>query len=291
MAKQGLGRGLDALIPTKKILEEEKIEISENGQDTVHRLPVGKIRANRWQPRLDFDEDSIERLSESLKESGILQPIVVQKSDGGFELIAGERRLRAAKLAGWETIPAIITDATEQQRLQLSIIENIQRENLNAMEEALAYQNLIHMADCTQEELASLVGKERSTVANSLRLLKLPPEIQSYVRQGEISPGHARSILALNNPKEQFELCDLIIKKGLSVRQSEEYIKNKQGGKTKNSSKETSKDAVLLSLQDRLTRKFATKVKIAHQNRTNKGKIIIEYYSSQDLDRIIQSLE
>ncbi|MBI5787284.1 MAG: ParB/RepB/Spo0J family partition protein [Candidatus Schekmanbacteria bacterium] len=292
MAKKTLGRGLDALIPTGPEEESAEPEIKNVDGDVIYHLSVDEIQPNRWQPRQDFDDAGIEGLAASIATAGILQPIVVQKSDSGYELIAGERRLRAAKKAGWQTIPAIVTKATEKQGLQMALVENIQRENLNPMEEALAYQNLLAIADCSQEELAQMVGKDRSTVSNSLRLLKLPAEIQQHLRHDQLTSGHARAILALGGMQEQHKLCKLIMEKGLSVRQAEEYVKLQQN--QKDAPAKSSKpplDAILQSIQEQLTHRLATKVKLEPASRGNKGRIVIEYFSAEDLDRILQVLE
>ena len=291
MVKKSLGRGLEALIPASEPAASQSGETGGEGQ-SVLQLPLEQIRANRWQPRQDFDEIGIEELAASFNSSGLLQPIVVQRGEHGYELIAGERRLRAARKAGWRTIPAILTEVDEQRRLQLALVENIQRENLNPMEEALAYQNLLQVAGCTQEELAALVGKERSTISNSLRLLKLPPEIQQDLREGLISSGHARAILSLQEPREQFKLCRLIRDKGYSVRQAEEYVKKLQQNKTKPGLKPpVALDPILSSIQEKMTRRLATKVQISPAPKGKGGKIVIEYYSNEDLERVIQSMQ
>ncbi len=291
MVKKTLGRGLEALIPSGPA--EPTGEGGYGEVEVIYQLPLDQIYANRLQPRQDFDESTIEGLAASINSSGILQPVVVQKTSQGYELIAGERRMRAAKKAGWQTIPAILTQVDEKERLQLALIENIQREDLNSMEEALAYQNLIQIANYTQEELSGVVGKERSTISNSLRLLKLPAEIQQHLRAGEISSGHARALLSLGSSQEQIELCQLIIAKGLSVRQVEECVRGDVKLPKKKADKPSKPplDVMLQSIQDQLAQRFVTRVKINPAAKGGGGKIVIDYYSVEDLERIIQSIK
>lgn len=270
--KAALGKGLDALIPDK---EAEIIHID------IHR-----IRPNKYQPRKTFDEAALNELTMSIKEKGILQPVIVSRTgDGSFDLIAGERRWRAAGLAGLKKIPALIKNVASEESLEIALIENIQREDLNPIETAEAFNRLMRDFHLTQEALSEKVGKERATVANYLRLLKLPDEIKADVNSGLLSMGHARALLAIENKGRQLEIAGVIKQKGLSVRESEKLAK-------KSSSRRFiahTKDPQIASLEEKLKKHLATKVKILH-NKSNRGKIIIEYYSLDELDRMLEIL-
>jgi ParB family chromosome partitioning protein len=256
-----------------KLLEDNEIEIS-------------KISPNPHQPRFHFDENKLQELSNSIKEHGIIQPIVVSRLGEKFEIIAGERRFQAAKLAGLTKVPVIIRDVTEQQKLELAIIENIQRHDLNPVEEARSYQKLIDEFDLNQEEAAQKLGKSRSAVANKLRILNLPVEIQKALMEGKITEGHAKAILAIENPEKQKALFDLILKSGLTVRQTE--------NKTKEVSVRTHKRLVSVdpeqkALEDNLSQVLNTKVKL--QKSGAGGKIVIEFYSEEELRNIAENIE
>lgn len=273
--KKALGKGLDALIP--------KVE------DSLIEVEIERILPGEAQPRLGFNEDSLRELAQSIKEKGIIQPIVLTRvGDGTFRIIAGERRWRAAKLAGLEKVPAIVKDVSPREAVEIALIENIQREDLDPVETARAFEKLINEFSLTQEELSQRVGKDRATIANYLRVLRLPEEIKNYLREGLITLGHAKAILSIDNEEKQLELCKLIIKKSLSVRQTEELARKFLQEREKKPKKEIPE---IVELEDRLTSELGTKVKIQHKGK--KGKLEIYYNSLEQLegilDRIIKS--
>lgn len=280
-----LGRGLDAL------LAEDFDVVAAEGKYILCNIDA--IEPNPYQPRKEMDEDALQELAESIAEKGILQPLVVTphgETDERYILIAGERRLRASRLAGLTDVPVIVRDVDSQDRLELALIENIQRQNLNAIEEALAYQQLVKEFSLTQEEVARRVGKERSTVANTMRLLQLPDFIKDDIGAGRLSMGHARVLLAVKDHDEAREIRDKIIKKGLSVRQTENLVRSsKQKQSTaKGESRPVAKKPIPASYCRTLThdfiRQFGTKSRIVQNG--DRGKIEIEYYSLDDLERI-----
>lgn len=287
MAKHGgLGKGLSAL-------GLDKAKVEADGRDKVSSVAIKTIKANRYQPRLDFDEGALEELKESVKNFGVLQPLLVRKlPEGGYELIAGERRLRAAKLAGLSEVPVIVREYNNEEVGQIALIENIQRENLNAMEEARAYERLMKEFKMTQECVASKVGRSRSHIANFLRLLKLEPQVQDYVANGTLSMGQAKPLLALEKLSLQREAAEYIQAADLSARQCEalvkklqanpDYFKEKPAAPQKEKQKQ---DIFLADAVDKLTHLFGTQVKI-HPGK-KKSKIEIEFYSSEDLERIM----
>ncbi|GBF11466.1 ParB/RepB/Spo0J family partition protein [Tepidibacillus sp. HK-1] len=274
-----LGRGLDALIPSLNI--DEKDQISE--------LEVAKIRPNPYQPRKNFDDGQLSELMASIKEHGVIQPIVVRKSLNGYEIVAGERRWRATKALNLEKIPVVIKEFSDQQVMEIALIENLQRENLNPIEIANAYAKLMQQFNLTQEELAAKVGKSRPNVANFMRLLQLPNEIQSQLGNGNLSMGHARALISLEHPEQQKFLCNKVITENWSVRTLEEKIKSLK----ENVSRETTKkketiNPIYKQLEDQLRNRFKTAVKI--KTGKNKGKIEIEYFNQSDLNRILEML-
>ncbi len=280
--KQVLGRGLGALIP-----EMEKS--TEPPRDFFY-CDIKRIQPNRFQPRQQFPEDELEELSQSIKEQGILQPLLVREENDGFELIAGERRLRAAKRAGLTQVPVIIKRITDSKLLELSIVENIQRANFNPIEESEAYHRLITEFHLTQDEAATRVGKSRSAVANFLRLRQLPEAIRASIQQGDLSMGHARALLGTANPNQQLAAWRSVVKKGLSVRATEDLVRALKNEKKKPKvSRKSAEDHYLLSLAEDLSRHFGTKVTI--RRRGLKGKVEIEFYSNDDLDRLIRRLQ
>ena len=283
MAKRGLGKGLDAFIDEDNLLT---IESSEG----VIKLKTGDIEPNRNQPRKNFDKNKLEALAKSISEHGVIQPIIVTKTDTGYEIVAGERRWRAAKLAGIKEIPAILREYSPRALTEVALIENIQREDLNPIEEAAAYRSLMDEYELTQEEISARLGKSRSAIANSLRLLSLEPELQSYVISGEISEGHARCVLSLNGTVLREFLINRIIDDGLSVRQAEKLAKElsapKKEPKEKKYPDET--DIQIERIRKSIEDKLGTKVKINHG--AKKGKIEIEYYGNSDLDRLLELL-
>lgn len=275
MKKVTLGRGLDALIPTEK---ERYGYLLAN---------IGEIRPNAFQPRKDFDEESIEELAQSIKENGIIQPLVVRKSEGNYEIIAGERRWRAAQRVGLTKVPVIIKDVSDRQALELALVENLQREDLNPIEEAAAYEQLIEDFGLTHEEISTRIGKERSTITNQLRLLKLPDEIKEAIIAGEITAGHARAILGLSSLAKAREILEAIRNEKLSVRKTEKLVQKLSGQKEK-TAKLGSGDAHMNHIADELKKTLGTHVKIV--DKKGKGKIVIEYYSKMELERLIEIL-
>ena len=268
-----LGRGLSALIqsPPKK----------EGG---YLRCPVDEIVPNRFQPRRAFDDAKLQELVDSIKENDIIEPLVARRGDGGYELIAGERRWRAAKLAGLRDVPVVVLDVTDEESLEFAIIENIQRENLNAIEEAEAYHRLMETFSLSQEGVAKKVGKERATVANYLRLLKLPSEVKDEIVNGTVSMGHARAILSLDNHAKQRDICRRVVQKGLSVRETEHLVKRYGQERRAAAPKATH----LAPLEAELRRLFGTKIVV--KEKRGRGKVEIEFYSAEELDRILELL-
>lgn len=278
----GLGKGLGSLLPGT----------SEGNAGSYFLCPIETIRPNTYQPRKKMNSRALDELSSSIAEKGILQPLVVtQQDDGGYELIAGERRWQAAKLAGLTEVPVILREAGSQERLELALIENIQRQNLNPLEEAEAYQQLLDEFSLTQEEVAKQVGKERSTVANTLRLLNLPDYAREDLAAGTISTGHARVLLSITDPKGCKMLRDEILNKKLSVRQSEEWAKRFKDKTTKAASRRRKKpkgdlpESYCKALNNDLVRYLGTKSKIVQSG--SRGKLEIEYYSLDDLERLL----
>ncbi len=276
-----LGKGLGALITTKKDELEKKEFIME--------CDVTKIKANPLQPRKKFKEDKINELANSIAENGILQPIIVREKDGGYEIIAGERRYRAALKLNMKRIPLIVKKVEDIETLELAIIENIQRENLNPVEEAVAYQQLQEKHKYTQEKLAKKLGKSRSVITNAIRLLKLPEEVIEMLTQNEISSGHARAILVEKDPKKQLKLAELVRKEGLSVREIEKKVKEKNKVVTKKNFKLVNKKKEIINIENKMTDFLGTKVKIKHSKKEI-GKIEVEYYSEGDLIRILETM-
>ena len=291
MAKRNaLGKGLDALIPSIPADQTTPDTLMGQSQRQIIDIPSENIEPNPHQPRTNFDPKAVRELAQSIREKGIIQPISVRRFGSGYQLIAGERRLRAARQAGLEVVPAIVMDlGTDQEMMEVSLIENIQRENLNPIEEAKAYRMLIDECFLTQEEVAEHVGKDRSTIANTLRLLALPPEVLDALQAGQISAGHARALLGLDNAGQQTALCLQIIAQGLSVRRTEALVKALKENAAQRVQKSTpAKDPNLLALEEDLQRYFGTSVNI--NRRGAKGKIEIEFYSNDDLNRVLELL-
>ncbi len=276
MENRALGKGLSALIPEKSIFPNI---------DPVVRIKLSEIKENSLQPRTVYDDDKLADLISSIKEKGVLQPILVRPKDVGYEVIAGERRLKAARVLNLEEIPVVVKEVSDQEALVLALVENIQREDLNAIEEARAFTRLMIEFNFTQEKIAQSIGKDRSTVSNIIRLLKLPQEIQESVFDGTLSEGHARALLGIESTLEQKKIFEQTINKNLSVRELENLIRfgvNEHHRRWKR--KSPSKDSYLIALEEDLQKSLGTKVRILAQKK--RGKIIIDYYSSADLDRI-----
>lgn len=287
MSKRALGKGIGALLG-----EEEKRQAV-----SATELPLSALRANPSQPRKDFADARLRELADSIRQKGVLQPVLVEEdSDGRYTIIAGERRFRAARLAGLERIPVIVGRFGAEERLEIALIENVQREDLTPIEEAQAYRQLMDMAGLNQEQVAAKVGKDRSTVANSLRLLKLPEEMQKALGRGDMSPGHARAILMAVNPSDQQVLFRRIVDKGISVREAEEAATGMNRGKktvrgtgADGSSARGRKEPEIRDLEQKLIEKLGTRVEIRGTGR--KGRVEISYYSADDLDRLLELLK
>lgn len=275
--KFGLGKGLGALIPEEEILES-------NG---THKISMNLIRANEEQPRKNFDEEKIEQLAASIKEHGVVQPIVLRKADNTYVIVAGERRWRAAKSIGLKEIPAVVMELSDKQILEISLIENIQREDLNPIEEAYAYKKLIEDFKLTQEELSKRIGKSRTAVTNCMRLLNLDSRVQEYLIDGVISEGHGRALLSVNDKDVQYLIAQKIIDDSLNVRDTEKYIRN-LGKEPKKNKVYDNNNIFHIDIKEKLEGYFGTKVDLI--TKKNKGKIEIEYYSEDDLQRILDIL-
>ena len=276
----GLGKGLGALIP------EEKEELKES----VTKIDINLIRANEEQPRKYFDDEKIANLAQSIKEHGIIQPIILMKNGDFYTIVAGERRWRAAKSIGMKEVPAIVMELSSKQLLEVSLIENIQREDLNPIEEAIAYKKLIEEFDITQEDLAAKLGKSRTAITNSMRLLNIDKRVQDYLIEGVITEGHGRAILGISDFNMQNEVAQKIIDEGLSVRQVEALIRQLNSEKKqKNKRKNQQQNPYINEIKEKLESYLGTKVQVS-SNKKNKGKIEIEYYSTDDLNRILELL-
>lgn len=304
--KSGLGRGLDALFPEKTVSikpeksVKEKSSVSESkkaeskektvsGSGTM--VKISKIEPNREQPRKKFDEDALLELSESIKQYGVLQPLLVSDKKDFYEIIAGERRWRAAKMAGLKEVPVVIKEFSDQQIVEISLIENIQREDLNPVEEALAYKRLIDEFHLKQDEIAERVSRSRTAVTNSLRLLKLTPKVQEMIVDEMISAGHARAILGISDPETQEMIALKVFDNKLSVRETEELVRKiLKPSHKKEQASNPAEDAIYESLEEKMKGITGTRVFI-HRKKNNKGKIEIEYYSRDDLERIIDLFE
>ncbi|MBU4377241.1 MAG: ParB/RepB/Spo0J family partition protein [Candidatus Omnitrophica bacterium] len=273
MERKALGRGLGALIPEQEIAKEDRILYVE----------LGKIKENPLQPREKFDQKKLDDLIASIKEKGVVQPVIVRSKDGGYELIAGERRMRAARALGMENIPVIVRDVSDADALELALIENIQREELNAIEEAKAFQKLMVDFGFSQEGVAKAVGKDRATVANTIRLLGLPKRAQEMISEGELSPGHAKALLSLSGEHAILKLANSVVKKGLSVRETENLIYKKKAG-LPSGNVPKAKDHKIMFFEEEMQRLFGTKVSIKHGKK--RGVVQIDYYSHDDLERI-----
>lgn len=287
MAKRGLGRGLDALLSAESV-----VETTTEREKDVKIIKITQIEPNKTQPRSDFDEEKLNSLADSILEYGVLQPIVVKLNSNGFyTIIAGERRWRAARIAKLKEIPAIVKNFDEKSEKEVALIENLQRENLNAVEEALGIKELMDVYGLTQEDVSKKIGKSRSAVANSVRLLNLPDRIKTFIKDGVLSMGHARSILALENENLMNLVAEKIIQEDFSVRQTENYIKSLLvEKKTKIVSKEEEElIRHIKSLEESLSSDLGTKIRIV--NKKNKGKIEIPYSSAEDFERIIQLIK
>ncbi len=288
--RNGLGKGLDSLIPDKKVKPAASEKREDKKEELVNKtgeimVKINEVEPNREQPRKDFDEDALVELADSIKQFGILQPLLVQKKKDYYEIIAGERRWRAAKLAGLKEVPIIVKNYTEQEIVEISLIENIQRENLNPIEEAMAYKRLLEEFNLKQDEVAERVSKSRTAVTNSMRLLKLSERVQQMIVDDMISTGHARALLAIDDEEQQYILANKIFDEKLSVRETEKLVKA-----LKNPKKEVKKTViehtfVYDNIEEQMKNIIGTKVSV-NPKANGKGKIEIEYYSEEELERI-----
>ncbi len=289
---KGLGKGLDSMIPkkvmpdTKQTKKEEKENVS---RETL--IKINEIEPNREQPRRNFNEDALQELADSIRQYGVLQPLLLQKKDKYYEIIAGERRWRAARMAGVKEIPAIVKEYSSQEVIEIALIENIQREDLNPIEEAMAYQKLITEFKLKQDELAERVSKSRTAITNSMRLLKLCPKVQEMLIEEMISSGHARALIPIEDAKEQETVAQEVFDKKLSVRETEALVKKllKDEPEKKEKEKNTTENIIYKDIEEKIKGIIGTKVSIQKKTK-KKGKIEIEYYSPEDLDRILDLL-
>lgn len=301
MSKPALGRGLGALLGGTATVSHPagilpapalSAPIDTTDGTRVSRVPITRLQACPFQPRKDFDEPSLRELADSIREQGIVQPLIVRPSGAGYELIAGERRWRAAQLAGLTEVPVVVREASDTAVLELALIENLQRENLNPLEEARGYQQLIEQFQLRQEDVATKVGKSRVAVANALRLLKLPPEVQAYLRNGNLSVGHAKVILGLDAPAKQSLAADRVIRDSLNVRQTEELVSTLQHRTPASPSTSSSprgggsRDIHVVNVEGRLRERFGTKVTLRY--RQGRGSVDIRFLSDDDLQRILE---
>ncbi|MCX7843324.1 MAG: ParB/RepB/Spo0J family partition protein [Clostridia bacterium] len=277
MMKKGLGKGLGALIETA----------SSEDRGVVRELKINEIEPNINQPRKCFDDEKLLQLSESIKQHGIVQPIIVKKEDGIYRIIAGERRWRAARMAGLSSVPVIVKELENRQVMEIALVENLQREDLNPIEEAEAFEKLIKEFDMTQEQISNIVGRSRSAVANSLRLLDLSEKIKAYIINEQISSGHARALMAIEDKELQQKAAEEVIARGLNVRETENLVKKILSKKIKQKTRKKSDE--LLEIEESLKNIFGTKVQLLSNNK--KGKIMIEYYSDEELDRILELMK
>ncbi len=288
---RGLGKGLDALIPGAQIPRKTKEEAVESAEDKGQEklVKITKVEPNREQPRKNFDEDALQELADSIKQFGLLQPILVQDRQTYYEIIAGERRWRAAKLAGLKEVPVIVKSFSEQEIVEISLIENIQREDLNPIEEALAYKRLLTEFHLTQDEVAERVSKSRTTVTNSMRLLKLDERVQQMIIDDMITTGHARALIGIEDKNMQYELAQKIFDEKLNVREVEKLVKNIQSPKPKKEPKKINESLELVyrDIEERLKQSLGTKVSIQSKD-NGAGKVEIEFFSHEELERITE---
>jgi ParB family transcriptional regulator, chromosome partitioning protein len=283
--KKKLGKGLEALIPRAETPQTEK-DGTFSVPGGAMQIGIEKISPNPYQPRKDFNPEKLAELVNSIKENGVLEPVILRSAGDRYELIMGERRFRAATAAGLRTIPAIIREANDNEMLEIALIENLQREDLNSMEEAEGYKILIEKFSLTQEELAKKIGMDRATIANTLRLLNLPQEIRDCISKNTLTEGHGRAILSVENTVQQLALAKKVIKRGLSVRETEAMAKKVT--ESGSSGAESQKDIHILDLEEELMEFFGTKVRIKHRGK--RGRIEVEYYSEDEFQRILEKL-
>jgi len=308
-ARRGLGKGLNILLGEDPEQEENMVRetspLQESGagkesgaakkqpeEPKEYKIRLSRIEPNREQPRKDFNEEQLNELAESIRQYGVLQPLLVQKKGDMYEIIAGERRWRAAKIAGLKEIPVVVREYSQQQAVEIALIENVQREDLNPIEEAQAYQRLMQEFHLKQEEIAERVSKNRSTITNSMRLLNLVPEVQQMLVNNQISSGHARALLSIENEKAQIQLAQRIVQEQMSVREVEKAVKllGKKPKEKKKKQEDEALELIFRSLEERMKTVMGTKVNISRKDK-NKGRIEIEYYSESELERIVELIE
>lgn len=293
--KKGLGKGLDSLIPDNKSIKsvtpDKSAEAKKEAEEKagVQMMKINEVEPNRDQPRKNFDEDALLELSDSIKQFGVLQPLLVRKRKDYYEIIAGERRWRAAKLAGVKEVPVIVKEYTDQEILEIGLIENIQRENLNPIEEAIAFKRLLEEFNLKQDEVAERVSKSRTAVTNSMRLLKLSDKVQQMIIDDMISTGHARALLAIDDPELQYTLANKIFDEKLSVRETEKLVKEIKNPKKQKEKKVMENAFIYQDLEEKMKGVFGTKVSIASKGK-GKGKIEIEYYSDDELEHLFDMM-
>ena len=289
---KGLGKGLDTLIPSEYVPPKKGNEDQKGANEAETVVKITKVEPNREQPRKHFDEDALQELADSIKQFGLLQPILVQDRGDYYEIIAGERRWRAAKLAGLKEVPVIIRNYTNQEIVEISLIENIQREDLNPIEEAMAYKRLLEEFNLKQDEVAERVSKSRTTVTNSMRLLKLCDGVQQMIIDDMLSTGHARALIPIEDVEQQLQLAQKIFDEKLSVREVEKLVKAilKPDDKPKKEEPPKNLQYIYQDIEDRLKEKLSRKVSINAKGKNGAGKIEIEFYSNEDLDRLIEFL-
>lgn len=306
--KKGLGRGLDALFADAVPVEEQdtkkppknatkkKEEVAtavEASEDRIIYIDINDIKANSAQPRLVFDEDKLKELAESIKANGVITPLIVRKAENGYELVAGERRWRASRLAKLKKVPCLIRDFDDKQNALVAIIENMQRENLNPIEEALGLKSMTKKYGLTQEQVSTSLGKSRAYITNSMRLLRLPDEIQGYITDGQLSAAHGRTLINVEDVKKQMEICNLVIKNGLSVRETEKLAEKakedlKPNRKKRKPRKSKEKSSEIIAVEEEFRKLFGTKVNVAGDGKI--GRLEIEYYSTEQLNQLIELL-
>jgi len=290
--KKGLGKGLDSLIPDNKSVKSLGSNQNSSEEDTesdTQMMKINNVEPNRKQPRKKFEEDALLELADSIKQFGIIQPLIVQKRKDYYEIIAGERRWRAAKIAGLKEVPVIVREYTNQEIVEISLIENIQRENLNPIEEAVAFKRLLEEFNLKQDEVAERVSKSRTAVTNSMRLLKLEERVQQMIVDDMISTGHARALLAIDDKEQQYELANKIFDEKLSVRETEKLVKDIKNPKKSKEKKKIENEFVYRDIENKLKEIMGTKVSISSKG-NGKGKIEIEYYSDEELERMFDMI-
>ena len=289
-SKRGLGKGIDSIIPKGPAINKggkKPDDIADT--DKVVLIKLTSIERDKSQPRKNFSEDELNELADSIKEHGIFQPLLVSKQDDHFEIVAGERRWRAAKIAGLKEVPCLVKEYTEQEKVEIQIIENLQRENLNPIEEAAAYKRLIEEFHLTQDELSERIGKKRTTITNKMRLLNLSDQVQEMLIEDKLSEGHARALLAIEDDKEQYDLAQRVFDEKLSVRDIEKEVKAKSKPKKKKNLPPEAIELIYRGLEDRIREKIGAKVSISPKDE-QKGKIEIEYFSQNELEEIVNKI-